>query len=183
MTEPGFVLEPKCNDEANSLRESGRHFYDDKYKGHFDNLFSTTGDWFRAMGDDPLNKRYVLNVHCAFCMLCVHTRTPRFGEDWARLTKDLLFDGEGSLKFKPQLWLDIRKVILPSIIDQVGYVPIPRIEYTDESLDLVIENLALSGRNLFPNVISMEAHNFVRFSPYNAITSVTHYDHHRFAHR
>ena len=97
-------------------------------------------------------------------------RSSRFGEDWARLTKDLLFDSEGSLKFKPQLWLDIRKVILPSIIDQVGYVPIPRIEYTDDALDLVIENLALSGRNLFPNVISMEAHNFVRFSPYNAIT-------------
>ena len=43
-----------------------------------------------------------------------------FGEDWARLTKDLLFDSEGSLKFKPELWMDIRKVILPSIIDQVG---------------------------------------------------------------
>lgn len=50
-------------------------------------------------GDDPLNKR--------------------FGADWARLTKDLLFDDEGSLKFKSGLWMDIRKVILPSIIDQV----------------------------------------------------------------
>ncbi|KAI1788073.1 hypothetical protein LXA43DRAFT_974992 [Ganoderma leucocontextum] len=156
LMEPGFILEAKCNDEANSLRESGRRFYDDKYKGHFDNLFSAAGDWFRAMGEDPLNKR--------------------FGEDWARLTKDLLFDSDGSLKFKPQLWLDIRKVILPSIIDQVGYVPIPRIEYTDEALDLVIENLALSGRNLFPNVISMEAHNFLRFSPYNAITDEQHHE-------
>lgn len=35
-----------------------------------------------AMGEDPLNKR--------------------FGEDWARLTKDLLFDSKGSLKFKPE---------------------------------------------------------------------------------
>ena len=86
--------------------------------------------------------------------------------------------------------MDIRKVILPSIIEQVrrarfyrlrhmftiscqvGYIPIPRIEYTDEVLDLVIENLALSGRNLFPNIVSMEAHNFVKFSPYNAIKLV-----------
>lgn len=51
-------------------------------------------------------------------------------------------------------------------------MPIPRIEYTDESLDLVVENLALSGRNLFPNVVSMEAHNFMKFSPYNAIQYV-----------
>ncbi|KAI8986640.1 hypothetical protein BD414DRAFT_486634 [Trametes punicea] len=156
LLDPGFVLEPQCNNEANALKESGRRFYDEKYKGHFDNLFNATMDWFRALGDDPLNKR--------------------FGEDWARLTKDLLFDSEGSLKFKPQLWMDIRKVILPSIIDQVGYIPIPRIEYTDDTLDLVIENLALSGRNLFPNVVSMEAHNFIKFSPYNAIKDENHHE-------
>ncbi len=94
------MLEPQCNDQANRLREEGRRFYDDKYKGHFDNLITRTGDWFRAMGDDPLNKRV--------------------GEDWARLTHDLLFDSDGSLKWKPELWMDIRKVILPSIIERVS---------------------------------------------------------------
>ncbi|KAL6299451.1 hypothetical protein BKA93DRAFT_588333 [Sparassis latifolia] len=156
LLDAGFVLEPRCNEEANRLCESGRQFYDEKYKGHFDNLFSSTGDWFRALGDDPLNKR--------------------FGEDWARLTKDLLFDSEGSLKFKPELWMDIRKVILPGIIDHVGYLPIPRIEYTDDSLDLVVENLALKGRNLFPNIVSMEAHNFLKFSPYDAIQDESHHE-------
>lgn len=101
------------------------------------------------MGEDPLNER--------------------FGEDWARLTKDLLFDSEGSLKFKPHLWSDIRKVILPTVISQVGYIPIPRIEYTDDSLDLVIENLTLSGKNLLPNIIEMSARNYFRFSPYSII--------------
>jgi len=43
----------------------------------------------------------------------------RFGEDWARLTKDLLFDSEGSFKFKPELWNDILKVIVPSLVDKV----------------------------------------------------------------
>lgn len=156
LLEPGYVLEPDCNNQARRLRDDGRVFYDDKYKGHFDNLFRTVGDWFKAMGDDPLNKR--------------------FGEDWARLTKDLLFDSEGSLKFKPHLWNDIRKVIVPTLVDKVGYVPIPRIEYTDENLDLVVENLTLSGRNLFPNVVSFEAHNFVKFSPYNAISDENHHE-------
>jgi len=101
------------------------------------------------MGEDPLNKR--------------------FGEDWARLTKDLLFDSEGSLKFKPHLWDDIRKVILPTVVSQVGYIPIPRIEYTDDALDLVIENLTLSGKNLLPNIITMTARNHFKFSPYSVI--------------
>src|SRR5258708_6048379 len=94
----------------------------------------------------------------------------QFGEDWARLTKDLLFDSEGSLKFKSDLWKDIRKVILPTLIKEVGYIPIPRIEYTDDSLDLVVENLTLQGRNLFPTVVQCEAHNFFKFSPYDTIT-------------
>jgi len=102
------------------------------------------------MGEDPLNKR--------------------FGEDWARLTKDLLFDIEGSLKFKSHLWDDIRRVILPTVIGQVGCVPIPRIEYTDDALDLVIENITLSGKNLLPNIITMTARNHFRFSPYSVIT-------------
>ncbi|KAG5639678.1 hypothetical protein H0H81_005861 [Sphagnurus paluster] len=175
LLQPGYVLEPDCNTQANTLRDNGRKFYDDKYKDHFDLLFNTIGAWFGAMGEDPLNVR--------------------FGEDWARLTRDLLFDSEGSLTFKSELWNDIRKVILPQLVDkvcelciyktilptdaaqQIGYIPIPRVEYTDDSLDLVVENLTLSGRNLFPNIIALEAHNFVRFSPYNNINDESH---HRF---
>ena len=126
--------------------------------------------------------------HSVACLSVFTQLNRQFGEDWARLTRDLLFDSEGSLKFKPHLWNDIRKVILPQLIEQVShfilnlstifyllfskvrYVPIPRIEYTDESLDLVVENLTLQGQNLFPNIIEMEAHNFVKFSPYNGIT-------------
>jgi hypothetical protein len=80
------------------------------------------------------------------------------------------------LKFKPTLWTDIRKTILPMLIDRVGYVPIPRVEYTDNQVDLVIENLTLSGRNLFPNSVSLEAHNYVKFSPYNAISDEHHHE-------
>jgi len=104
LLETGYVLEPVCNSEGREVRESGRHFYDEKYKVHFDRLFDSIGTWFSAMGEDPLNRR--------------------FGDDWARLTRDLLFDSEGSLKFKPELWMDIRKVILPSIVDRVrNFIP------------------------------------------------------------
>ncbi|TEB21020.1 hypothetical protein FA13DRAFT_1643942 [Coprinellus micaceus] len=155
LLKPGFILQPQSDAEASRLRENGKAFHDDKYKSDFDNLFSSIGSWFKAMGDDPLNQR--------------------FGNDWARLTKDLLFDSEGSLKFKPELWNDIRRVIMPTLVQQVGYIPIPRIEYTDDALDLVVENLTLQGRNLFPNIIAVEAHNYMKFSPYDAITDDQHH--------
>jgi gas vesicle protein len=156
LLEPGYVLSPQCNNRGNELIDKGHAFFHEKYKGHLDNLFDSVSQWFNAWADDPLNQR--------------------FSSDWKRLTKDLLFDANGNLTFKPHLWDDIRRVILPAIIENIGYVPIPRIEYTDHVLDLVIENLTLQGQNLFPNIISMDAHNFFQFSPYNAIPDKGHHD-------
>lgn len=144
LVEPGYILEDESTREGRELRKTGKQFFDHKYAAHKDNLFNAIAEFFKAMGTDPVNVR--------------------FGEDWKRLTKDVLFDDNGSLEFKPQLWNDIREEILPSLIQQVGYIPIPRIEYTDKQVDLVIENLVLEGTNLLPNIVSLEAHN-VRVSP------------------
>lgn len=109
----------------------------------------------------PLPTAYVfLLLPCYFEYLHTPANPPlqdplnaRFGQDLARLSRDLLFDSDGKLAYKPELWNDIRKVILPTLIEKVGYVPIPRIEYTDDGLDLVVENLTLSGPNLFPKYV------------------------------
>lgn len=54
LLEPGYVLEPDCNTQANRLRETGRQFYDEKYQVRFNNLFDSIGTWFKAFGDDPV---------------------------------------------------------------------------------------------------------------------------------
>jgi hypothetical protein len=43
-------------------------------------------------------------------------------------------------------------------------------------LDLVVENLTLQGRNLFPNIVSIDVQNFMKFSPYNAIDDLSHHE-------
>jgi hypothetical protein len=154
LLEPGYVMEDECNQHGRALVNNGRQFFEGRYKPHWDHLWSELTQWLKAFHADPLNRS--------------------FGEDWKRLTKDILFNDEGSLTFKPKLWGDIRRVILPSLIRNIGYVPIPRAEYTDEALDLVIENLILSGPNLFPNIVSLENHNFFQFSPSNKIKDKNH---------
>ncbi|EJT98618.1 hypothetical protein DACRYDRAFT_96400 [Dacryopinax primogenitus] len=156
LLQPAYVLQPQYNEEGRALLDEGKGFFDVKYRAHKDNLFDQIEAWFVAFGEDRLNKR--------------------FGEDWSRLTKDILFDDEGNLAFKPHLWNDIRHVILPQIIDQVGYIPIPRVEYTDPTVDLVIENLTLQGANILPNIIEVEAQNYVKFSPYSTIPDVHHHE-------
>jgi hypothetical protein len=83
LLDAGFLIKSECNNQGNTLHESGHKFYNDKYKLHFDNVFSSVRNWFKAMRENPLNKQ--------------------FGEDWARLTRDLLFDSKGSLKFKADI--------------------------------------------------------------------------------
>ena len=57
----------------------------------------------------------------------------------------------------------------------VGYTPIPRVEYSDDSIDLVVENLTLFRCNLIQNAVAIVAHNFIKFSPYSAITDKQHH--------
>ncbi|KAF5393156.1 hypothetical protein D9757_001352 [Collybiopsis confluens] len=177
---PGYILEPASNNRGRELFDAGKKFYGSgelnesetsntatapnigsdlpnaaentlstqtsvrgKYRDHFDNVFEGFGNFVGGIAEDPLNRR--------------------LGTDIQRLTKDLLFDSEGKLSFKPELWNDVRSIILPGLIDRIGLIPIPRIEYTDDSLDLVLENLTLSAKNLFPNMVEAEVRNFVRF--------------------
>ncbi|KAH7100372.1 hypothetical protein BKA62DRAFT_706845 [Auriculariales sp. MPI-PUGE-AT-0066] len=155
LLEPGFILQPQCNNEGRALREESHKFFDERYKTHKDNMLDAIGAWFRAFGEDPLNKR--------------------FGDDWARLTKDLLFDENGGLTFKPHLWNDVRTVIIPELARHVAYIPIPRIEYSDKAFDLVIENLTLQGRNLFPNIFEVQGSTFFKMSPYGTIKDESHH--------
>ena len=120
LLEPGWILEDDCESEGNELVESGKYFFTDKYKGHQQQLADEVQLWFTALADDPLNQR--------------------LGEDVKRLTKDLLFNEEGNLTFKPHLWNDIRLHFLPEIIKRVGYFPVPRAEYSDDKIDLVVES-------------------------------------------
>ena len=60
LLQPGYVLDDQCDERGSQLRETGKQFYDDKYKGHFDNLFNSVSAWFGAWAEDPLNKQYVI---------------------------------------------------------------------------------------------------------------------------
>ncbi|KAI5895822.1 uncharacterized protein SCHCODRAFT_0234537 [Schizophyllum commune H4-8] len=144
----GHVAPPARPRAQGRVQRAGQVFFEDKYKGHFDNVFQSIATFRRVMGENTLNVR--------------------FGQDLARLTKDLLFDSEGRLAFKSELWANIRHAILPNVV-MIGYVPIPRIVYTDDAFDIVIENLVFSGRNLFPNIIKVRANDHFKYSPYVSI--------------
>ncbi|KAI9609829.1 hypothetical protein KEM48_002695 [Puccinia striiformis f. sp. tritici PST-130] len=131
------------------INESGKKFWNHKYASHRQTLFDEIEKFFTSYAEDPLNIR--------------------FGQNWKKLTKDLFLNSEGNLTLKAQLWEDITTVILPGLLKHIGYIPIPRIEYTDNQLDLVIENLTLEGQNLLPNSVELEMRNYFKLSAYEKI--------------
>ena len=63
----------------------------------------------------------------------------------------------------------MRHVIIPAVATQIGYLPIPRAEYTDNQFDIVIENLNVEVSNLLPNLIEIENRNYFKLSPYGSM--------------
>ena len=118
LQEPGYVMKDECNSEGRKLRENGKGFFSEKYRPHREEFINQFERFFKEYANDPLNVQ--------------------LGEDVKRLTKDLALDGEGNLKFKPHLWNDIRRVIIPQLVQHIGYVPIPRVEYTDNLIDCML---------------------------------------------
>jgi hypothetical protein len=158
VKEPGFVMKDEANSQAKQLQTEGKKFFtgrseheQGKYQPHAERFWDEVKSFFLAMGDDPVNKE--------------------FGEKWHKLGRDIFFNSEGKVTFKPHLWDDIRDPILPQLLRHVGFVPVPRIEYSDPQVDLVIENLNVDPANIIPNLIEIEAQHFHRMSAFKGITN------------
>lgn len=156
LQEPGYIMKEQADTEGREIRRKGDKFFNlnqGKYAPLKERFFQAVETFFRAYADDPINVK--------------------LGEDVKKLTKDLLFNEDGTLAYKPHLWEDIRSVILPGIVNKIGPFPVPRIEYTDKEVDLVIENLTLDTRNLLPNIVEWDARTTGRLSPYQAIKNTS----------
>ncbi|EST07143.1 Protein of unknown function DUF4449 [Kalmanozyma brasiliensis GHG001] len=156
LQEPGFIMKDEANTQARQLTESGKKFFvaaegrdQGKYVPHKDALFREVTHFAKAMNADPLNRK--------------------LGDNVQQITKDLFLNSEGGLTFKPHLWSDIRDPILPELLSHVGLVPLPRIEYTDKQVDLVIENLAIDLLNILPSQTEMDIRNHFQLSQFDKL--------------
>lgn len=143
LQEQGFVLQDAATEEWNQLYDQGNFLLRDRYRNHTDRVLDELKFYVDQFDKDPLNKR--------------------FGESMNKLFLDLGNDENGQAKFKPHLLKDLSDVILPAFFENIRYVPIPRIEYKDPMIDLVVENLVLEGDNLAPNVLEFGSDNYWRW--------------------
>ncbi|KAI9667293.1 MAG: hypothetical protein M1821_000107 [Bathelium mastoideum] len=139
----GYVMEDDANEEWNRLYDRGNYLLREKYRSHTDRILDEFKFFGQQFDEDPQNKA--------------------FGLATQKLFTDLGNDENGKPTFKPHLVKDLTEVILPELFESIRYVPIPRIEASDPTVDVVVENLVVESDNLAPNVFEFGSDNYFRW--------------------
>ncbi|KAI7904249.1 uncharacterized protein BX663DRAFT_432187, partial [Cokeromyces recurvatus] len=144
VRDPEYARRDASTEDGRKLMDKGNSIIKDRYRDHLDYLTSESRHYMRLMTDDEIAQEL------RNCVSKIHN--------------DLWKDNDGNPAFKPHLFNDMRMTLLPAFIDEIKYIPIPRIEYSDAQYDIAIENLILSGDSLLPNVFDTKLESFNSFS-------------------
>jgi len=143
LQEQGYVLDDASTEEWNRLHDRGNYLLRNKYRAHTDRILDEIKFLADQFDQDSQNKAFAASL--------------------TKLFTELGNDENGKPTFKPQLIKDLTEVILPAVFENVAYIPVPRIEYSDPQIDAVIENLVLESDNFMPNVLEIASENYMRF--------------------
>lgn len=142
LLEEGYVLEESSNTEWDHLYDQGRYLLREKYRGTTDKILDETRFIMDQFDQDPQNKEFGMAVQ--------------------QLFNHLGQDADGKPAFKAHLVKDLTQVIIPAFVENVQYIPVPRIEYQDPQFDVVIENLIVEADNIFPNSAEITSNNYFK---------------------
>ncbi|RCI11021.1 hypothetical protein L249_5276 [Ophiocordyceps polyrhachis-furcata BCC 54312] len=147
LLEQGYILEDSSSREWDRLYDHGRFLLRDKYRSQTDQVIGEV----KFIGD-----QFDQDVH-----------NKAFAQSVQKLFTHLGSDADGKSTFKPHLLKDFGELILPGLLMNINYIPIPRIEYVDPQFEAVVENLVLESDNFMPNVLEVVSNNFFRLGRKN----------------
>ncbi|ORY68549.1 uncharacterized protein BCR38DRAFT_363053 [Pseudomassariella vexata] len=143
LQEQGYIMESASTQEWNKLYDHGNYLLRDRYKNHTDHILDELKFLATQFDEDLANKALTQSLQ--------------------KLFNDLGNDASGKPTFKPHLVKDLTDIILPAAFENVAYIPIPRIEYSDPQIDAVVENLVLESDNFMPNVLELTSDHYWRW--------------------
>ncbi|KAL2164305.1 hypothetical protein VTH06DRAFT_3521 [Thermothelomyces fergusii] len=154
LQEQGYILDDDSNEQWNRLYDEGNYLLRDKYRSHTDHVVDEIKFLADQFDQDSQNKAFAASL--------------------TKLFTDLGNDEDGRPAFKPHLVKDLTDVVIPAMLQNVAYIPVPRIEYSDPQFEAVIENLVLESDNFMPNVLEIASENYMRFGRKNIASSSKH---------
>ncbi|KAI0468387.1 hypothetical protein F4859DRAFT_524632 [Xylaria cf. heliscus] len=140
LKQQGYIMEDDCNSQWHQLYDHGNFLLRERYRSHTDRIIDEIKFLADQFDQDPHNKAFSASLQ--------------------KLLRDLGLDVNGKPQFKPHLVKDLTEVIIPAAFENVAYIPIPRVEYSDPQIDAIVENLVLESDNFMPNVLEIGSDNF-----------------------
>lgn len=142
LKQKDFVTSDAADAEAHELYDRSTTLLQEKkdaYQPDMEALFREITSFLDAICQDRDNRRVI--------------------EASKKVFNDLvILDSQGNFKgFKRRVVHDILDVLLPRLVGEVRYVPIPRVEYQDRDYDLILENLILESDHFIPYKTLFEA--------------------------
>ncbi|RPA99516.1 hypothetical protein L873DRAFT_1683147 [Choiromyces venosus 120613-1] len=130
-----FITSDAADAEAHELYDRSTRLLQEKrdaYQPDMEALFQELTSFLTAISQDRENRRVI--------------------EASKKVFNDLvILDSRGNFKgFKRRIVRDMLDVLLPRLLGEVRYVPIPRVEYQDRDYDLILENLILESDHFIP---------------------------------
>ncbi|KAI8645155.1 hypothetical protein BD408DRAFT_362091 [Parasitella parasitica] len=145
LQEPGYLSGNESTEEGNKLVNEVRHSALEDYKPQVKSMIQESNGIIKSVSDDPLSQKIsgkIRNIH-----------------------DHLWYDSNGHAAFKPHLLNDMRITLIPALIEQIKFVPLPQIIYSDKQFEIAIENMVLQGDTLMPDIFEVKADDYLRFSP------------------
>ncbi|KAF8426692.1 hypothetical protein EV426DRAFT_636185 [Tirmania nivea] len=143
VREPGFAATDEADAEAHELFDRSKHLLEiktDTYNWHVGKLFNEVGAFTTAIQNDKANRRVVAASQ----------------KVWSDAV--VVDSRHGGVRFRTKLARDMRDVMLPKLIEEIKYIPLPRIEYQDRDYDVILENVVLESDQFLPHRLLFEAH-------------------------
>jgi hypothetical protein len=85
--------------------------------------------------------------------------TNKLVTDVRTLINHLMCDSRGNITWKPEEWRQFKILILSLLLEELKYVPLPRLEGSTDKYDFVVENAYLYGYDLLPEHIAIQWEN------------------------
>ncbi|ORX99371.1 hypothetical protein K493DRAFT_299405 [Basidiobolus meristosporus CBS 931.73] len=144
IRESQFTDRPEYKKEVSGFIDKGQNIMDRKYRPHF---------------------QQISNEVTSFNTALQHDRTTQaFARDLEKLTQDVFLDESGKPTIKYDLVKDFAKLV-PVIAKKLEYLPLPRVENSDEQFDVILDNIVLKCSNIAPDYIHLRTDTLVDTNP------------------
>ena len=150
LYDPGYVVSQRAYNKASSLLDDGQSLIAENadWKKHANELQTQFEELGRGIANDEKTNQLVDSLE-------------KLGNAVEHAGKV----GVNALRAEGQgLYRDLLDVVLPRVISLIKEIPVPRVEFKSEEIDLVIDDIKLESASFIPDSIRLVAHNDLQFT-------------------